>query len=267
MNIKELWISEEELYWRSAKNEYWNLIKPSNLDLELKIEKLDSNKIKEMSLEEFYEFLLSDYFKWKYTDSRWLNKNREHFSKYVIEEKLDELEEIQNDLFSFDLNNVERGLKIAMKIKGLGVAGASGLLSVLFPDYFGTVDQFVVKALLNIDYLPEIHSIIKMNEKINNNRSLNINDGVILINIMKNKATELNNKFNSVEWNPRSIDKILWTTRNGKVDLYNGSRNIKVSNYINKRANRINLESLVVNNEISSSNKRILKSLYIDYLI
>jgi hypothetical protein len=66
---------------------------------------------------------------------------------------------MQHDLFSFDRNNIQTRLSIVTDIHGLGIAGASGLLAVLFPSHFGTVDQFLVKALLKILYLP-VHDTI-----------------------------------------------------------------------------------------------------------
>ena len=87
----------------------------------------------------------------------------------------------------------------------MGIAGASGLLSLLFPKYFGTVDQFVVKRLLEISNLPELNLIKKINPEV-----ISLNEGVLLIEIMWNKAEELNKKFNSYNWTPRKIDKVLW---------------------------------------------------------
>lgn len=200
MHINDLWNSNKESDWENSLTHYWDLIKPSNIDLERKIENLDNNTIKNMNLEEFYNFLADDYFKWKYTDCCWKDNNIGHFSKYASEEKLEELLEVKNDLFSFNLNDVELGLKIAHRIRGLGIAGASGLLSVLFPSYFGTVDQFVVKALLEIENLPEKSKLLEMDPM-----NLKYSDGVLLINIMKNKADELNMIFHSEKWSPRSM--------------------------------------------------------------
>ncbi len=45
-------------------------------------------------------------------------------------------------------------LLAAKKTPGLGFAGASGLLALLYPQKFGTVDQFVVKTLRNVPTLP-----------------------------------------------------------------------------------------------------------------
>ena len=63
----------------------------------------------------------------------------------------------------------------------------------------------MVKNLLNIDNL-EGHQLL---EKINPD-NISLKEGVLLIEIMRNKASELNNKFNTTEWTPRKIDKILW---------------------------------------------------------
>jgi len=41
-------------------------------------------------------------------------------------------------------------LATASRIRWLGTAGASGLLALIYPDSFGTVDQFVVKALSEV---------------------------------------------------------------------------------------------------------------------
>jgi hypothetical protein len=119
---------------------------------------------------------------------------------------LEELFAIKNRIFDFDREDVVSGLKIACSIKGLGNAGASGLLAVIFPKYFATVDQFVVKALLNVDQLPERELILKMWPD-----ELKIKDASILINVMKTKARELNNKFGTSYWTPRKIDMILWS--------------------------------------------------------
>ena len=52
--------------------------------------------------------------------------------------------------------------KITIQIHGLGTAGVSGLLAVLFPEHYGTIDQFVVYALRKLE-LPEQSVLEKMN--------------------------------------------------------------------------------------------------------
>jgi len=80
------------------------------------------------------------------------------------------------------------------------------LLAVLFPEYFGTGDQFAVKALLRIPELPESQEIAAMHPE-----SLKLDEGVLLIRIMKRKTAELNRAFLTSFWTPRKVDMILWT--------------------------------------------------------
>lgn len=91
--------------------------------------------------------------------------------------------------------------------KGLGPAGASGLLAVLFPVKFGTVDQFVVRALRKVHRLPERDALRRMTPN-----DLNIADGVVLIEIMRRKAISLNELLNTSGWTPRKVDKVLWAS-------------------------------------------------------
>ena len=110
-------------------------------------------------------------------------------------------------MFQFDKEDIEMGLKTAQQIRGLGTAGASGLLAVLFPNYFATVDQFVVKALSDVKLLPEREVVKGMNPE-----QLNIKDGVILTSIMRDKANELNQNFSSDQWTPKKVDMVLWVS-------------------------------------------------------
>ena len=181
MAIELLWNSGNEDDWNNQLCKYTNLIKPQNIELEKELDCLNADLIKAMPVNEFYNFLYDKYFVWKYTSPKRLLTTRRCLEQYK-----------QDD------NNARR-------IKGLGIAGASGLLSLLFPKYFGTVDQFVVKRLIEIKSLKE-HEILK---KINP-ECISLNYGVILIQIMRDKAAELNKKFESDKWTPRKIDKILW---------------------------------------------------------
>lgn len=204
--LTQLWYSTAEDKWISALERYWQFVRPENLALEKRMESIDTNRIKEMTAMQFYNFLHDEYFVWKYTAKNRLATTRIQLGKYIKEGKLHELNEIKEQLFSFDLNDVGKGLQIASSIKGLGIAGASGLLSILFPEYFGTVDQFVVKALNSIRDIPEKATLACINPN-----SIKIKDGIFLIQLMKSKAAQLNHENNTNRWTPRAIDKILWT--------------------------------------------------------
>jgi hypothetical protein len=207
--VNTLWNSEKEDAWFSALDEYWRYVKPSHLAVEKEFDPLDTNAVQGMNPNEWYEFLLNKYFFWKYTAPNRYATTTAQLKKYKTSSYgLDELFLIKKRMFDFDKEDIASGLKIACSIKGLGTAGASGLLAMLFPAKFATVDQFAVKALSAIDNLPERIWISSMNPD-----QLKIKDAVILIEIMRNKAKDLNNKFSTSFWNPRRIDMILWVVQ------------------------------------------------------
>ena len=204
--INCLWHSQNEQDWEKALDDYYNLVKPQNMMLEKELDNLDFHTVKNMNAKQFYNFLHDKYFVWKYTAPNRLATTRKNLEKYINENNLSELEEIHKLIFEYDLEDIQNCLKNVRGIKGLGIAGASGLLSLLFPKYFGTVDQFVVYRLLELENLDKHSFLLKMKPE-----SLTLKDGVILIEIMKNKANELNTLFQTDKWTPRKIDKILWS--------------------------------------------------------
>jgi hypothetical protein len=205
-HINTLWNSNREDDWVSSLDEYWRYVKPSHLAVEKEFDPLSTNLVQAMNPDEWYNFLLRKYFFWKYTAPNRYATTTTQLKKYKTSSYgLDELFLIKKRIFNFNKDDIITGLKIASSIKGLGTVGASGLLAVLFPAKFATVDQFAIKALSAIDNLPERSLILSMNPD-----QLKIKDAVPLIEIMRNKAIELNTKFSTSFWNPRRIDMILW---------------------------------------------------------
>lgn len=212
MIILDLWASNSHDVWLKYENNYDNLIKKSNKEIEEKMENLDINEVKTYSVDEFLDFLYCDYCKWKYTDGRRLGNAHTQMDKY--KENADYMEElflIKNALFTFNPRNTMLGLEICHLIRGLGYAGASGLLSILYPKYFGTVDQFVVISLQNFDSLKNDEELqnIKPND-------INLNGAVKLEKLFIEKASELNRCNNTDYWTPRKIDKVLWAFNRDK---------------------------------------------------
>lgn len=119
---------------------------------------------------------------------------------------LAELDGFRQQILNLDISDVGAGLTAAKQIRGLGTAGASGLLSLMYPERFATVDQFVVKALRQINELPE-SAALSMMDPLN----LSVTDGVILIGILSRKARDNNRLFGTMNWTPRKIDMVLWT--------------------------------------------------------
>jgi hypothetical protein len=203
--VRELWNTLDPECWKRALSRYWTFVKTSNLDLERELDQLDVGAVRRMSPEEWYRFLSEKYFRWKYTAPNRYASTTKILMNYEHNNTLPELHGIKTRLFAMDKNHVEQCLAVACSIKGIGTAGASGLLAILFPAYFGTVDQFAVKALIQVRELPERWLIQRIDPD-----AIKANEGAGLIRIMRRKAAQLNEAFGTIEWSPRKIDMVLW---------------------------------------------------------
>ena len=206
MNVNELWHSSNPSAWEEALQRYWDFVQPRNMALERALDELDMRRFQGLSPQGWYDFLHDEYFRWKYTAPNRYATTTIQLRKYVEQNALANLDGIRRQLLKLDLNDVGAGLKTAKKIRGLGTAGASGLLSLMYPEHFATVDQFVVKALREVKDLPDASLLAKMNPL-----NLSVTDGVLLIGILKRKAIENNQLFRTLAWSPRKIDMVLWT--------------------------------------------------------
>ena len=206
LTLKELWQNGTERQWQEALDNYYFMLRPEQRDIENYINNIDTETIKRLDENEFYDFLYNKYFVWKYTAKNRLATTRKCLEKYIHNNELLKLKDIQTRIFSIPKDDVGKCLAATCEIYGLGTAGASGLLAILFPANFGTVDQFVVKRLQEINHSVYNSELNKMNPE-----GLKIKDGIILVEIMKGKAKELNKKFNTDFWTPRKIDMVLWS--------------------------------------------------------
>ena len=201
-----MWNTNDPDLWQEALNRYWTFVKPSNLALEKEMDQLDAETVRLMDPRAWFGFLLEKYFRWKYTAPNRYASTTKMLRSYAANNELAALHVIKERLFAVDKDNIQQCLAIASSIRGLGIAGASGLLAILFPANFGTVDQFAVKALAKIPELPERDLIAAMNPE-----SLKLSEGTILIRIMRRKADELNQVSSLIKWTPRKVDMVLWT--------------------------------------------------------
>lgn len=210
--VAELWNCRDEDEWRRALEQYWRTETVlANLKLEKDMDSPDlAARVQQLDMQGWYDFLLNQYFRWKYTYPNRYASTTGALKRYSDTNTRGELYQIKERLFAFDQEDIREGLTIAGLIKGLGTAGASGLLAVLFPKNFGTVDQFIVKALCEVDTLREIGAIKRMKPE-----RLTVRDAILLIGIMRTKAQENNRIFVTDLWTPRRIDMVLWTLGHG----------------------------------------------------
>jgi hypothetical protein len=204
--ISDLWISKDPTAWDDALKRYWSFVQPRNLDLEKSLDALDIERIRCMDPRGWYDFLRVEYFRWKYTAPNRYATTTRRLQRYADDGKLDDLDRVRQRLLALDTDNIRSGLKTASLIHGLGTAGASGLIALMYSQKFGTVDQFAVKALRQVGGLPEAEALARMNPD-----SLTISDGVLIIGVFRRKAADLNRIFKSAVWTPRKLDMVLWT--------------------------------------------------------
>ncbi len=204
MDLNKLWQEGSKSDWNKALKTYDEQAD----ELDRQLEACKSSEIKRMSAQRFYEFLYNEYAEWKYgNDKARLKRTRNLLIKYYPE-RIQYLEIVKECIFCayrISPNDTETLLEIVTRIKGLGVAGASGLLSILFPLNYGTLDRHLVNSLRKISGLPEHEILEEMTPD-----GLTIKDGIVLESILRNKANELNIKFSTSKWTPRKIDKILY---------------------------------------------------------
>jgi hypothetical protein len=206
MCINDIWHSNDPIVWEQALNRYEGFVRKENIELERSLGALSLERIKNFNSQDWYDFLQNEYFRWKYTAKNRYASTTKQLKRYINDNALDVLDNVRQRLLLLNPKETLLGLNIAKEIRGLGTAGASGLLSLMYPEHFATVDQFVVKALRQVKNLPQANEINEMQPE-----SLTVRNGVLLIGILAEKAKDNNLKLKTSNWTPRKIDMLLWT--------------------------------------------------------
>jgi hypothetical protein len=218
MTIRDLWSSNDQEAWKAALGRYQLRLnkKTRPLDELLNDERL-VERLRAFTPQQWHEFLRDEYFPWKY-DQRWTLQD------HVQKMGLDELDQIRKRLLDLgrvvqiftgqvpdDPAHIRLGLEVADDIPGLGIAGASGLLALMYPKKYGTVDQYVIKALRQVgDYLPEAENLRQIEPEC----TLTPEVGVLIVKILRRKAADNNRVFQCGNtWTPRKVDMLLWAHR------------------------------------------------------
>jgi hypothetical protein len=217
LKIKDLWEYHDQEAWRDALDRYW--VNPTvirNLEIEQLMDRADIGTIRNLGSREWYDFL-EKYFRWKFTGNYLDDRLRD-----LAKNSLDHLASVKRSLVAaaldeFELADIRKCLKLVKspQIKGLGYPGASGLLAILFKQWYGTVDRMVVESLCEIDLLPERQRIHEIDAWLKSKREWEPRDAALLVDIMRRKAAQLNAWFDTDTWTPRKVDMVLWTFRDG----------------------------------------------------
>ena len=209
IDIKDIWNCNEEGKWKDAEEEYSKRINQVAI-IEKKFEQMTTEEILDLSPDKFYIFLRDMYFPWKFTGvylkPRLENLKTIENKKMQIKDVIDDLKELQTriedkkELNDDDMSNAIRNLQ---KIPGIGPSAATGLLSILFPTHFGTIDKFVAINLKKVGY------DISEQDCIN----ISVENAINMENILLKKVKKMNTDMNTDYWTPRRLDKILWSIR------------------------------------------------------
>lgn len=205
ISVADLWYSRDQHDWNRALESYWTFVRPENLSLERALNSLSLERLQDFDAVEWYDFLHDEYFRWKYTAKNRYATTTSQLKRYLSGGDLSSLDDIRRALLSIDCCDIKGALGTARSIRGLGISGASGLLSLMYPSSFATVDQFVVKAIRLIPGLAEADALVRMNPV-----NLTIANGVLLTQILRRKANDNNRAFSTTLWSPRKIDMVLW---------------------------------------------------------
>jgi hypothetical protein len=205
-SFDDIWNDKNQSSWNNLLKNYWTLVQVENIQVEYELNRLSIQTIASMNEMQWYTFLHDKYFVWKYTAKNRLATTRSQLRRYEESRTLSELNGIRKEILSIDTDDIKSSLATVCEIKGLGIAGASGLLSLMFPKYFATVDQFVVKALLEVE--SQKHLVEHMNPD-----GLTLKNGVVLTEMIREKASSMNEVFHTNFWTPRTIEMALWAYR------------------------------------------------------
>ena len=148
MNQKKwelFWKSADDKEWKKQEQRYFALVAKAKdyFAIEEELAEYHVGDMWNWSSEEFYDFLYNKYFVWKYTAKNRLATTRKQLETVpasslglsLILKCLKALSEELDVMEDYDDHVIKEGLMLARMIPGLGIAGASGLLAILFPFY------------------------------------------------------------------------------------------------------------------------------------
>jgi hypothetical protein len=82
-DIADLWRSHDAQLWDQALARYWDFVQPRNLELERRMESLEPARVQQLDDRGWYDFLLNEYFRWKYTAPNRYGSTTKQLRRYV----------------------------------------------------------------------------------------------------------------------------------------------------------------------------------------
>ncbi|HVN21329.1 MAG TPA: hypothetical protein VMU05_21260 [Dongiaceae bacterium] len=212
LDINDLWNSRDEREWLIALDRSWlTLADRRDHELVQFIHSVDLEYVRGLGVQEWYDFLIK-YFHWQFAGNRLQQKLRD-----LDKNSFEQLFSVKCSLVEIDqpeLADARKCLSLvrSARIRGLDYPGTSGLLSLLFKEWFGTADICILESLRKIQSLPEKRKVREIRAWVKTKNDWRDTDAVLVINIMRRKAAQLNTAFSTNKWTPSSISIILSTS-------------------------------------------------------
>ncbi|MBX9791902.1 MAG: hypothetical protein K2Y37_23510 [Pirellulales bacterium] len=180
----ELWRSRRQQDWDQALRAYWDTVPARSMEIERAMDNLSLSRISQMDESDWFLFLRDEYFYWKFMV-------RKRNTNYLEKQSRAELFEIKRELLDMrfsddDRDGIRRAIRAADKVAGLDVKSATGLLAVMYPKWFGTVDRHVIDCLQTISELPEFDAIQEMSAR----KNVTVDDATLLVLVMRTALSE-----------------------------------------------------------------------------
>jgi len=209
LEINDLWDSCDEREWLAALGGSWPTLGGRNdPELAKSVQTVDLESVRSLGIQGWYEFL-SRYFQLQFAGKHLQQKLRELDSS-----SFEHLFSVKCSLVAMnesDLADTRKCLNLVRspRIRGLDYPGASGLLALLFQEWFGAANACVLRSLCKIDSLPEKPKMREVRRWVKTKHDWRESDTTIVIDTLRRKAAQLNAKFGTSKWTPNSISIIL----------------------------------------------------------
>ncbi len=178
-------------------------------EIEIKFDNYNEITFQNMDNREWLTFIRDEYQTWKHTNGM----VRAKLKRIVSEVDGQIICEIHSTLLSSDKVDIQNNLQLFCDLPGFGPPSASGVLSLMFPTHFGTVDRRVIgtfKQCQNSDIRDRLAKLIDRYERNSGNMWFSVPEAALVIQVYRDAAEELSRR-SGVTWTPRMVDKALWS--------------------------------------------------------
>ncbi len=100
-------------------------------------------------------------------------------------------------------------LTAVSKIPGLGTIGGSGVLALVHPETYGTIDRMVLKSFHDNNEF----QFVRTEADFSKDAKFGLEYGALVILRLREIAQQLNEKNRVNSWTPRRVDMVLFAAR------------------------------------------------------